>query len=49
MAYQDRETHYVEKSTGNSAGWFMAGALVRCTDRWRPALRQWLFLRMTMS
>ncbi|TYC64865.1 hypothetical protein FMN63_20635 [Stappia sp. BW2] len=28
MAYQDRETHYVEKSTRNSAGWFMAGALV---------------------
>ncbi|UES58802.1 hypothetical protein GFK91_26170 [Roseibium aggregatum] len=28
MAYQDRETHYDEKTNGNSAGWFMAGALV---------------------
>lgn len=28
MAYQDRETHYVEKSTGSGAGWFIAGGLV---------------------
>ena len=28
MAYQDRETHYVEKSTGSSAGWFIACGLV---------------------
>jgi len=28
MAHQDRETHYVEKSSGNGAGWFIAGALV---------------------
>jgi|GEM_PF-1158092 len=28
MAYQDRETRYVEKSSGSSAGWFIAGGLV---------------------
>lgn len=28
MDHQDRETHYVEKSSGSGAGWFIAGALV---------------------
>lgn len=28
MAEHDRETHYVEKSGGSGAGWFIAGALI---------------------
>lgn len=28
MAEHDRETHYVEKSNGGGAAWFIAGALI---------------------
>lgn len=28
MAFQDRDTHGAAASTGSSAGWFIAGALV---------------------
>jgi len=28
MAYQDRETRYVEKRTVGGAGWFIAGGLI---------------------